>query len=194
MHYLCPKHQQHILQDPELAKTLWGGAMKSGVIAYEQERWKTARNFFGSAYETTLLYMWNKPITDKTTFSIEHLVDAGQSLSNSLKKLKEWDEAQICLLTLQNSLLHLNSVNSSNTNSNSGFSDKKKCQSSFLTREETLNLTNNFVTTLANSLNLQTRFTHNDNFQHPKAKQNPKYQKQTENKHSLSGISTNEVH
>ncbi|MGH1470575.1 MAG: hypothetical protein ACRBCS_05240 [Cellvibrionaceae bacterium] len=194
MNYLCPKHQQHILQDPKLAKTLWGGAMKSGLIAYEQERWKTARVFFGSAYETTLLYMWNKPITDKITFSIEHLIDAGQSLSNSLKKLKEWDEAQVCLLTLQNSLLHLNSINSKDRNSNNDRSQNKEFQSSFLTREETLNLTNNFVTTLAESLNLQTHFTHNTNFQCPTDKQNSQFQKPIKNKHPLSDISTTEVH
>lgn len=159
MQYLCPKHQQHILQDPELAKSLWAGAMESGVVAFQQRRWQTARNFFGSAYETTLLYMWNKPVTEETIFSIEHLVDAGQSLSESLKQLKIWDEAQVCLLTLQNSLLHLN--NHKQADSNTGDTSHH----AFLNREETLNLTHQFVKTLTASLSLQTRLKHCDSLQ-----------------------------
>jgi len=106
MPYICPTHQRVLRQSPKLAMTLWRNAMASGLRALETDQWDVARNFFGSAYETALLALTQTNRKPECQFGTEHLIDAGKLLAKSLRQLKRWDEAQLCLLTLQNTLLH----------------------------------------------------------------------------------------
>ena len=97
----------------------------------------------------------------------------------SLKKLKAWDEAQICLLTLQNNLLPLNNIHHS---------------SSPLNREKVLNLTNDFVSALIESLNLQTHLKHNDCLLSTTRDQHTDNQNSIDNKHQITSAPINKVH
>ncbi|MEX1033149.1 MAG: hypothetical protein WDZ30_07295 [Cellvibrionaceae bacterium] len=109
MRYLCPNHAQAIRDNAGLAMTLWQGAMENGALALREANWSSARGFFGAAYETALMYLWKEPgraDNSSARFVMEHLVDAGKLLNHALKELGLWEEARICLLTLQSNLLH----------------------------------------------------------------------------------------
>lgn len=106
MRYLCPHHLKNIAADPVMAMTLWRDAMDGGVSARERRDWLAARNFFGAAYETAILhYQHIEPDDSVNNFSLLHLIDASQQLSDVLQHLQLWEEAQICLLTIQHGLL-----------------------------------------------------------------------------------------
>lgn len=106
MVYLCPTHQRALRQSPKLAMTLWRNAMASGVSARHRKDWGIARNFFGSAYEAALLTLSHPQHKPGSAFTPEHLVDAGRLLADTLEQLGRYDEALLCLITLQNTLLH----------------------------------------------------------------------------------------
>lgn len=105
MRYLCPKHQQTIWLNPDMAMALWNNAMASGTAAYRDADWRLARGFLGSAYETALLYLSNARYHRQGEFTVAHLIDAGRPLAQVLYSLKQLDEAEACLATLQSTLI-----------------------------------------------------------------------------------------
>lgn len=113
MSYLCPKHAAAIRQNSELAMGLWRGAMSNGSDAFKNADWASARGFFGAAYETALMYRWSMKdcAPSGEHFEAKHLLDAGKLLSRCLTELGLWEEAQVCLLTLQSDLLQENRAN-----------------------------------------------------------------------------------
>ncbi len=103
MRYLCPHHLKNIAADPVLAMTLWNGAMENGNQASIKQDWNAARSFFGAAYETAILH--NRQSQVGNLFSVSHLVESSQKLSDVLQQLNLWEESHMCLLTIQNGLL-----------------------------------------------------------------------------------------
>lgn len=103
MLYLCPKHLHTIASDHVYAITLWHEAMENGTNAVNKADWTTARGCFGAAFETATLLL--RDSTLQREFSLNHLINAGRELCAVLQRLELWEEAQLCLFTLQNRLL-----------------------------------------------------------------------------------------
>lgn len=104
MRYLCPHHLKNIAADPIMAMTLWQGAMENGLEAKDKSDWQAARSFFGAAFETAVLHN-NQENYGQGCFTVTHLIDASHHLSDVLQRLNLWEEAQMCLQTIQNGLL-----------------------------------------------------------------------------------------
>lgn len=105
MRYLCPKHQQAIWLNPELAMTIWKSALQSGLAAQRDSEWQTARNFLGTAYEVALLYLRNVRYHRPGNFTLSHLVETGRPLADVLCTLGFTEEAELCLMNIHISLL-----------------------------------------------------------------------------------------
>jgi hypothetical protein len=105
MRYLCPRHQQAVWLNPELAMTLWTNALRNGLAARQITDWQAARSFLGTAYEVALLYLRNVRYHRPGEFTISHLLEAGRPLADVLCLMGHTDEAEACLMTLHATLI-----------------------------------------------------------------------------------------
>lgn len=137
MRYLCPKHQQAVWLNPELAMTLWTSALRNGLTARKTADWQAARSFFGTAWEVALLYLRNARYHRPGEFTISHMLEAGRPFADVLCLLGQTDEAESCLMTLHATLIQVSQ------------------ESGQQSRSRALDLTGRCIDELASSLKLK---------------------------------------